>query len=527
MKRQACLAAACASLLSCTNAGLYALDGSGPGRADRATFEGIVCVPPAAGEVFPTKVLYAIQGGQGVDPSLVAVIRDGLDSIATRFSLPYISFGLLGYHTVATGIVGSFQPAGTLQAALGQYASYQEQGPWSVRAPLRLAKSILSGDMLSSCQGTVARTRYLVVLVVLYPDASCANPIFNPDIDPRCQALASSDPQACSVCELSFVTSEITALMQSRGAGEVQVQPIYVVPNSVADPQVVEQVAAIARSGGTNHIVVTPDRFGAALNGLDYSSFQGQLVLKRLLPFNRNVISRAGQALPDSDGDGLADVDEAALGTDPQNPDTDGDHLMDGVEVRMGLNPLQQDAITACNPLLDTDGDRLNDCEERVLGTDPCMGDTDSDTLPDLVEALAGTNPLQPERTQDTDRDGYTNIDEIQAHTDPLSADIGYRAEYAYNQSIEPADPTPDGRLCYKVRVSNVVLGRTLERPNLPYVPIPAGTNDVYLYFLAGRENEDRGGVSSLVVQPVQLTGDQRNPAGTIPVVPGSFVVGQ
>src|SRR5690606_2932203 len=36
----------------------------------------------------------------------------------------------------------------------------------------------------------------------------------------------------------------------------------------------------------------------------------------------------------DRDGDGLTDVEEIRLGTDPGNPDTDGDGLLDGQEVR-------------------------------------------------------------------------------------------------------------------------------------------------------------------------------------------------
>jgi len=65
---------------------------------------------------------------------------------------------------------------------------------------------------------------------------------------------------------------------------------------------------------------------------------------------------------PDSDGDGLNDVDEAALGTDPNLPDTDFDGLSDGAEV------LTHDT----NPLLpDTDGDGVNDGDEILAGTDP------------------------------------------------------------------------------------------------------------------------------------------------------------
>jgi hypothetical protein len=41
----------------------------------------------------------------------------------------------------------------------------------------------------------------------------------------------------------------------------------------------------------------------------------------------------------DSDGDGIADADEATYGTDPSNPDTDGDGLGDGVEVLAETDP--------------------------------------------------------------------------------------------------------------------------------------------------------------------------------------------
>ncbi len=42
----------------------------------------------------------------------------------------------------------------------------------------------------------------------------------------------------------------------------------------------------------------------------------------------------------DSDGDGLPDAAELAMGTDPTSPDTDGGGLLDGAEVDYGLDPL-------------------------------------------------------------------------------------------------------------------------------------------------------------------------------------------
>ena len=63
----------------------------------------------------------------------------------------------------------------------------------------------------------------------------------------------------------------------------------------------------------------------------------------------------------DTDGDGLFDEQEAALGTDPNNPDTDGDGLNDLAEDDGGTDPL----------LADGDGDGYLDPWELTEGTDP------------------------------------------------------------------------------------------------------------------------------------------------------------
>jgi len=47
----------------------------------------------------------------------------------------------------------------------------------------------------------------------------------------------------------------------------------------------------------------------------------------------------------DADRDGLTDVAEAKLGTDPNNRDTDGDKMPDLIEVRLGTDPLVADPI--------------------------------------------------------------------------------------------------------------------------------------------------------------------------------------
>lgn len=54
---------------------------------------------------------------------------------------------------------------------------------------------------------------------------------------------------------------------------------------------------------------------------------------------------------PDSDNDGLIDLQEASLGTNPNNPDTDGDGLSDGDEITYGLDPLSQNPAIPSGPL--------------------------------------------------------------------------------------------------------------------------------------------------------------------------------
>ena len=102
--------------------------------------------------------------------------------------------------------------------------------------------------------------------------------------------------------------------------------------------------------------------------------------------FNPNDPSVASA---DTDNDGLTNLQEFQLGTDPRNPDTDGDGVSDGEEVKRGTNPL--------NP--DTDGDGLSDAEEIRLGTNPLNPDTDGDGIPDGIEVKLGLNPLVPDAT--------------------------------------------------------------------------------------------------------------------------------
>jgi hypothetical protein len=185
----------------------------------------------------------------------------------------------------------------------------------------------------------------------------------------------------------------------------------------------------------------------------------------------------------DGDGDGLSNVEEDTLGTDPEDPDSDDDGLLDGTEVRGG-NPANPDdpANRITDPLdPDTDNDRLCDGSRSVAGvctggedrdddglrdaaeTDALDADSDDDGLSDGVEVLDGayggpidrdpsrpgsqTDPLDDDSdddglsdgAEDDDRDG--RFEPAQDETDPTDADTDDGGESDGSEVVNGRDP--------------------------------------------------------------------------------------
>ncbi|QDU71017.1 Nodulation protein O [Mucisphaera calidilacus] len=123
--------------------------------------------------------------------------------------------------------------------------------------------------------------------------------------------------------------------------------------------------------------------------------------------------SQSPDASLDADRDGILDIIEADLGTNPNTRDTDGDGLTDGFELQHGFDPN--------NP--DEEGNQILDGQD----------DADDDTLNNSQEQSNGTNPSNP----DTDGDGTNDNDEIANGSDPTDAsDGGQPVPTAYRNSI-------------------------------------------------------------------------------------------
>jgi len=173
----------------------------------------------------------------------------------------------------------------------------------------------------------------------------------------------------------------------------------------------------------------------------------------------------------DSDRDGLSDIQERKIGTDPNNPDTDGDGLKDGDE-DTNHNGIYEPNRGEMNPLAtDTDNDGLNDGMEVRYGSNPTNSDSDGDCIPDGVEDMnqdgiyqAGTetNVLSP----DTDGDGLpdgkigglgedmncngtrdTDSEGRWLETDPRLFDSDYDGDSDYEEITYGGYPNPSANM--------------------------------------------------------------------------------
>ena len=124
----------------------------------------------------------------------------------------------------------------------------------------------------------------------------------------------------------------------------------------------------------------------------------------------------------DTDGDGLPDWIENIFGTDATKADTDGDGLTDYDEyVTILTDPLKRDSVGKgyCDAEYDFDSDGLTNIEEILIGSNPYKEDTDEDGLTDADERSCGTDP----NDSDTDDDGMVDGAEAKYNMDPTNPD--------------------------------------------------------------------------------------------------------
>lgn len=184
-----------------------------------------------------------------------------------------------------------------------------------------------------------------------------------------------------------------------------------------------------------------------------------------------------GEFMVDSDGDGLPDLIESQLGSNPNASDSDNNDISDLVEYRLvgkpcgdslcseaGQNPYKLCAgmkDIATNLYSRSASDGLNDCEKYLLGASPESFNTNGDLIPDLLALKNGLpirSDMASEAFTDPFADGLSNYSKLKSGL-PIQisrrsiSDFQLRTIDLVSGGSDRAD-TP----CYHLTVSQVAL---------------------------------------------------------------------
>ena len=138
-----------------------------------------------------------------------------------------------------------------------------------------------------------------------------------------------------------------------------------------------------------------------------YNYSQEAIEYTLLAPLDQSVCAHS-----DSDSDGLTDLIEDDLGTDPDDADTDADGVDDLTEVEDSSDPTDTDGDGVIDALDDDDdGDGWLTTDEDIDGDgDPTDDDTDGDGTPDYLDPLICGDGIL-EFPEECDDDNTTNGD--------------------------------------------------------------------------------------------------------------------
>jgi hypothetical protein len=459
---------------------------------------GSFCTDDPKALLSPVKVLFLLDYSQSMlvsDPQTqraeaVAAVMDRLGKS------PGLWFGILLFRGDVNVLTKKTLPDGSqldgfassldldtaqIRAALGVGLSAPttlDQQTTDFVGVLSRARDLIQTDLIEgqADPDQLARTKYVVVLL------SDGIPTMNyVNSYPGCQP-GGVGGNACPLC-LPVIQDQVVKIqrLQNLGAGLVKLNTAYVFNNPEAPPPPpsVHRAAAalldcmaVAGNGEFRDFAA-----GEPIDflGFDFQALQRLYKLQSLLVVNVNA--RPGTFAPDSDGDGLSDAEELALGSNPLLEDTDGDGYGDLLESRYPQNFHLTLPDPGCPPEArgDRDGDGLRDCEELYIGTGQSRIDTDRDGAPDGIEWKMGTRPTSDDSQDDPDRDGLSNLQELRAHTDPNKPELGDLADVAQRQTLQSHGFPIGGRMCTDFRVENVHLAETLDRGQ------GAGWNDIWV----------------------------------------------
>lgn len=479
---------------SCSRAKLYrgGTEAAGP---DRLTLDGRVCTDEPGEAHFPTRVALIIDESEPAlttwDPlagrAWVAAAEELIDVGRSSSELSFSIIGMSGQSQLLSGPTFTRDPiilANSIQQ-LRVLEPCNAGGCRDVRGAISIVKSLIEGDSAQLSLGELARTQYLVIMMSsgmplpMVNGCICADPVTQADccFDVECIALMSGDQATCQLDTMVQDVQDLQDAVEAGGAASMRFHTFHLRAPDVIDetptlgfnidePQVThDMLTQMAFAGkGTFKEFLLPENVN--FQGLELLASSGALDIKGLVVSNVNALPQENGLEPDSDGDGLADIEEAMPleGTVPGTPGcptpgvtnatladsdclnpgdiTQCDGITDLVDRLLGFDPCAPEppetrpTCVGVGIFDDSDFDGLRDCEELLIGTDPTLVDTDGDVLPDKMEVTAGTRFLEPDALLDDDGDGVPNGEEVRNHTDPASSDAGRHLGEAYRYEL-------------------------------------------------------------------------------------------
>ena len=443
--------------VSCTNAQLYARNYQ-PDVSSLTGVKGDLCTDDPASLAFPLKIVVVVDGGLS---GLLDNRGAALNALVNQYNGSNVSFDFVLMGQTAQSLTMGFTTDPSLIQNAVQSIGANVSPLRDYEAAILLATTDIESDALGTSPGLRSRTHYAIDFVTQGPPTPslptlwCGANQLMPGSQTCTTQFANNfcpnlvpPPADCELTLYTTLVTELTTFLQANGALDF-IGHFYEIGQ---DPRAKELLSGMS--------LACKGAFAGApqgqLNLLDTALIDPSSLfqLRELVVWNENYVLRNGVPSPDSDADGLADDEEAELGTNPTKADTDGDGVGDKIEHALAypgseFNPLVPGKFKECSnikkPFPDSDADGLDDCEEAVEGTNPYLQDTDRDGLPDVVEVLRGVFPLADDRLYDTDADGMHNGLELQQATDPNVNDSAAAVANAYSNSVVADVATGNG----------------------------------------------------------------------------------
>jgi hypothetical protein len=512
--------------------------------------QGTVCASPPADAVFPVKILFIsdVSGSMiATDPAKVRV--QGIDEVIQKYQgLPGVQFGVITFNSAIVNVTNGFtdQPdIAAINTAIGIADDLTDH-----QGSLASAYEVLSTDMIASTPAERARTKYILIEFtdgipdpicsadttpcgdtkcvphthclpktvlnssgVEQEDDSCVDdfPIctvpkkdwqsaFNPPLNPSLYPQLEDGANYNTMPQIISAVDQIMELQSQYHVGSIQLNanllfPVAALSNPLAAPFNLDRAYGVAlctamAAAGNGEFQEFTDATQINFLNVSFASLQVQNALVQSYASNQMTTEIGTGLVLDSDGDGLTDEQEIALGTCvtysdkcPTPWDSDGDGYSDYIEVlyrTSGFDPLDANKpATPCGfPGRDSDGDGLMDCEEIFLGTETLNPDTDGDFLSDLAEVRHTMNPLNPaDANGDINKDGILNEQEIKDGLSPTAQVALTEKPYTLTYQFDPLPSNGASTgTCYQFSVQHLRLLTPPATPSLPgTASLPAG----------------------------------------------------